>query len=196
MKKSLVILAATSAIAISSISTPSFARGFGNTSGQGMEQHSQGKKANGGQKHRNNGQTADRRAESDSESNRLLKLSRTLDLSDEQAAEIESIHTDQMEELKTVKEDMKTARQSLHELSESSYDEAAVAAAAETIGDLVTDIIVLKSKEKYDISQVLTEEQASKLRETRSAFSNRRDGQRGEKPEDIGERPDFSGKPE
>jgi Spy/CpxP family protein refolding chaperone len=172
MKKSLFILATTTALAVSMISTSSFARGFGGFSGRGMERQSFGQ---GGQQFR-------QRSGSDSENQRLLRLASVLNLSDEQIAAIGAIQEVQKEPAEAIREGMKSARQSLRDLLQlGTYDEAEVAISAEVIGDLVAQRVILELKARFDISQVLTAEQNSQLEDLRKTVESHRRG----KPEDT-----------
>lgn len=172
MKKSLIVVATTAALAVSMVSTSSFARSFGGFSGRGMERQSFGQ---GGQQFR-------QRSGSNSENQRLHRLASVLNLTDEQIAEIEAIQEAKKEPVEAIKEGMKSARQSLRDLLQTgTYDEAEVATSAEVIGDLVAQRVILESRARFDISQVLTAEQNSQLEELRNAFRSRRGG----KPEDT-----------
>ncbi len=163
MKKSLILLASTIALATSIVSTPGFARGFGGQAGQGGQQFG-GRPSSGG------------------ENQRLLRLASVLNLTDEQVAEIEAIQEAQKEPSETIREETKSARQLLRDLLEAgAYDEAEVAALADVIGDLVAQRVVLESKARFDISQVLTAEQNAQLEDLRKTFESHRGG----KPEDT-----------
>jgi Spy/CpxP family protein refolding chaperone len=149
MKKSVILLVTTLALATSIISTPSFARGFGGQGGQ--------------------------RPSSVDVNQGLLNLASVLNLTDEQIAEIEAIQEAQKEPAEANKEATEVARQSLRDmLKAGEYDEVEVATLADVIGDLVTQRVILESKAKFDISQVLTAEQREQLEDLLKTFESRR----------------------
>jgi len=163
MKKSVILLATTIALATSIVSTPSFARGFGGQTGQG-------------------GQRFGQRPSSGGENQRLLRLASVLNLTDEQVTEIEAIQEAQKEPAETIREETKSARESLRELLQTGvYDEVEVVATADVIGGLVAQRVVLESKARFDISQVLTAEQNAQLEGLRKTFESHRGG----KPEET-----------
>ena len=169
MNKLLIVFATTTALTVSMISSPSFARGF---SGQGMERQTNSR---GGGQYR-------QRSESDNGNQRLLRLASVLNLTGEQITEIEAIQEVQKEPVVAIREETKSARQSLRELLQAgAYDEAEVTTLAEVIGDLAAQRVIQESKARFDVSQILTPEQNSQLEELRDAFNSRRGG----KPEDT-----------
>ena len=173
MKKSLIVLATTAVLASSLISTSSFARGFGGLPGRGGErpENVQGERPADAQSSQQFGQ---RRGGSQSPEQRLLRLTRVLDLSDEQVTAIEAIQEAQKEQAEGIREAMKVARESLRALGQAeTYNEGDVATLAEGMGDLVTELIILKTKSKFDVFQVLTAEQEAWLEEMRNAFGRR-----------------------
>ena len=180
MKKSLIALATTVVLASSLVSTTSVARGFPGRGGERPEN------IQAGQVNQQGEQPSEQHHGSGNLEHRLLRLTRILNLSDDQITVITSIQDSQKEPMARIKEDMKSARESLKALIQADiYDEEAIATIAATIGLLVTELTVLKSKGKFDIYQVLTDEQQVSLEELIHVFG----GHRNTPPTEVSERP-------
>ncbi len=154
MKKSHIIAITSIVVASSLLNQVSFARGFGSFKQQGCSF----------------GIQQDRGNLSQNENSRIVRLAPILGLTDEQTAEIQSILDANKEQMEIIRNSIKEIRNTLNEQSMSSeYNEENVLALA----DQVSNIVVLKSKERFDIAQILTNEQKQKLEEMRHFFEHR-----------------------
>lgn len=92
------------------------------------------------------------------------RIFRQLDLTDDQKAQMKAIRQASREDSKPLREQMKTNRQQLQQLTENGqFDEAAVSAIASQQGQIHAQIIVAKQKVKSQMFNVLTAEQKTKL---------------------------------
>jgi|GEM_PF-5116805 len=155
MKKTLNILAASVVIGALILSTESIARGFGGVSSNGD-------------------QSVKLRPHAPDSGQRLLRLTRALDLSDEQIAAIKDIQDGKQQQIEALKQSIKQAREAIATLVHAdTYQENEAAVQAAKIGDLVTKLILLKSKCKFDVLQILTPEQQARQEEMQNAFGPR-----------------------
>lgn len=155
MKKSHIFAVTSIVVASSLLNQVSFARGFGSLRQQGCS----------------SGIQQDRGNLSQNENSRIVRLAPILGLTDEQIAEIQSIIDANKEQIEITKNAIKEIRSTLKEqFMVGEYNEENVLALA----DQVSSIVVLKSKERFDILQILTDEQKQKLEEMRHLFEQRR----------------------
>ena len=100
---------------------------------------------------------------------------RGLDLTDEQKTQMKAIRQANRENIKPIREQMKTNRQKLQTLSESgTFDEAQVQAIASQQGTLSAQMIVEKEKVKSQMFNLLTPEQKAKAAELKAQFQQKR----------------------
>jgi len=94
----------------------------------------------------------------------LKKMTRKLDLTDDQSTQIEQILTTSREGTADERETLRDTRKALRELdpSEPTYADS-VNQYATVLGDLKRDMIIERSSLRQQISQVLTDEQKQEL---------------------------------
>ena len=101
---------------------------------------------------------------------------RGLDLTDEQKAQIKTIMQASKETSKPIREQMKSNRQKLQQLSDSgNFDQAQVQATAAQQGTLTAQMIVEKEKVKSQISAILTTEQKAKAADIKAQLKQKRE---------------------
>ena len=107
---------------------------------------------------------------------RMEFIADELELTEEQREAIRASIDVAVSDARPVLEAMRDNREALREAGDpESYDAATVAALAETQGDLVAELILLKTATRAEVFGVLTPEQVEAIEERRS----RREGRRG-----------------
>lgn len=108
----------------------------------------------------------------------LGHLSRELNLTDEQKAQIKKITDSAEESTKALREQMRTLHESQPDPMNSAFDEAAVRAAAEARAKIEVELEVAHARVMSQVMAVLTPEQKAQLVEKRKQFEQRhRDGE-------------------
>jgi Spy/CpxP family protein refolding chaperone len=103
-----------------------------------------------------------------------------LGLTDEQITEIQSILDANKEQKEATKNSIKEIHTALKEQSMTGeYNEEKV----QTLANHISTMVVLKSKERFNIIQILTDEQKSKLEEMLTFFKSRRGHSGADEPE-------------
>lgn len=152
MKKKYILAATSIILGASMISQTSFARGF------------EFNKQNSSPLHHKS-------IQQDDESSRVLRLARVLGLTDEQVTNIQTILDTNEEQKLTTKALIEESRNALREQALAGvYDESSV----QELADLISSIVILKHKERFDIAQILTDEQKEKLEQMQQFFENKR----------------------
>lgn len=110
----------------------------------------------------------------------LEHLSRELNLTDEQKAQIKKIQESTEESIKALREQMRT----LHEgqpdpVSAGTFDEAAVRAAAQARANIQVELEVAHARTMSQVLAVLTPEQKAQLSERHKQFEHKRRGGEG-----------------
>ncbi len=104
----------------------------------------------------------------------LEHMAKTLDLSDEQKSKIQSILEQGKEAGAADRERMQELRDSLR-ASEGSFNASEVKATADQIGKLTSSMTYRRAETRYQVRQVLTDEQRTELDEM---MAKRQDGMR------------------
>jgi Spy/CpxP family protein refolding chaperone len=109
----------------------------------------------------------------------LGHLSRELNLTDEQKAQIKKIADSAEESTKALREQMRSLHESQPDpLSGGTFDEAAVRAAAQARANVQVELEVAHARVMSQVLAVLTPEQKAQLNERRKQFEQRhRDGE-------------------
>ncbi|MEZ5305858.1 MAG: Spy/CpxP family protein refolding chaperone [Pyrinomonadaceae bacterium] len=100
---------------------------------------------------------------------------RGIDLTDEQKAQLKSIHEASREKMKPVMEQLRQNRKQLQDLTAGgTFDEAQVQALATQQGNLTAQMIVEKERTKAAAFAILTAEQKAQLAERKQQFEQKR----------------------
>ena len=160
MMKKLSTTALASVLALSSLGF--VASSYAMPSGEGYEKCMHGKHGKGyGEKHGRRGFDIDRMAEK-------------LNLSDEQRTSMQAIIDESKPEITALREKMRETRKQLKQLAHTNpYNEAEVRKLADAQGDLKAEMIVLRMQQRSKISNVLTEEQRTQMKEMREKRHSR-----------------------
>lgn len=95
---------------------------------------------------------------------KLAKLSRKLELTDKQQADIKTLKRAEQDELEKFKPAMKAFRQQVKTLmSAESFDEQAFIALQTSNQDIFNQVALIKAKNKFAMKDVLTPEQFKQL---------------------------------
>ena len=106
---------------------------------------------------------------------RMEIIADELGLTEEQRDAIRATVDTAVSDARPVLEAMRDNRQALREAGDpESYDPATVAALAETQGDLVAELIQLKTATRADVFGILTPEQVEAIEDLRSRRDHRR----------------------
>lgn len=98
----------------------------------------------------------------------LNRMTDRLKLTAEQRSSVEAILQKSKPQMADLKEEMQTNRKALHELRRDGYSDAGqVRALAQERGNLVTDLIIQRSKIRNEIQQVLTDAQREQMKQMR-----------------------------
>lgn len=103
----------------------------------------------------------------------LGPITRDLDLSDEQKAQIQKITDTSRENMKALQDQLRVLSENEPDSLTSGYDEAAVRAAAEAKAKVEVELSVARAKVLSQIGAVLTTEQKAKIVAKRQEFSQR-----------------------
>lgn len=103
----------------------------------------------------------------------LGHLSRELNLTDEQKAQIKKIMDSAEESTKALREQMRTLHESQPDPMNTAFDEAAVRAAAEARAKIDVELEVAHARVMSQVLAVLTPEQKAQLSEKRKQFEQR-----------------------
>ena len=104
----------------------------------------------------------------------LGPITRDLNLSDEQKAQIQNITENFRENTKALQDQLRTLRESEPDPLTSGFDEAAVRAAADARAKVDVELSVARAKMLSQIGAVLTSEQKAQIEAKRQAASQRR----------------------
>lgn len=100
---------------------------------------------------------------------RLQRMSRHLDLSEEQVSKVKGIFKKYREQLSSLKEDKRNIRKELHEkMHADKQDMSEIEKLARKQGELKTQKILVKAKMKSEIGAILTDTQREKMKTMRS----------------------------
>ena len=106
---------------------------------------------------------------------RLNRMTKKLDLSDEQRQQVKAIFDASQAERQALHENMQQNRETLRNLMASDNPvEADIRAIAETQGQLKADMIMMKTQTKLAIHAVLTDEQKAKMQSMRDKHQGRK----------------------
>ena len=98
----------------------------------------------------------------------LERLTRRLDMSDEQRAGIEAVLDNSREQMAKLRDEMRANRAQLRDLTgQSGFDEDAVRGVADKQGDLKAEMIVLRARQRSEMKALLSDEQRAQLDEMR-----------------------------
>ncbi len=95
----------------------------------------------------------------------MERMAKRLDLTATQQEQIRAILESHRPQIRSVHERIREQRKALADASSNGFDENAVRAEADVLGDLVAEAAVLMSRVRADINEVLTPEQREKLKE-------------------------------
>jgi protein CpxP len=110
----------------------------------------------------------------------LGHLSRELNLTDEQKAQIKKIQESTEESTKTLHEQMRTLHESQGDpMSAGTFDEAAVRAQAQARANIQVELEVAQARMMSQVLAVLTPEQKAQLSERRKQFEQKHRGGEG-----------------
>jgi periplasmic protein CpxP/Spy len=99
---------------------------------------------------------------------------RSLDLSDDQKAQLKKIRDARQAEFKAAREKIGAARQGMRQLLEAeTIDEAAIRARSQEVAAAEAELGILSAKLRRESMQILTAEQLAKLKERRDARGQR-----------------------
>jgi periplasmic protein CpxP/Spy len=104
----------------------------------------------------------------------LGHLSRELNLTDEQKAQIKKISDAAEESTKALREQMRTLHESQPDPLSGTFDEAAVRTAAQARANIQVELEVAHARIMSQVLAVLTPEQKAQLNERRKQFEQRR----------------------
>lgn len=105
---------------------------------------------------------------------KLAKLTRKLDLSESQQADIKALKNEEKAQMKALKPAMKAFRVQVKTLmSAASFDEQAFTQLHASNQDVFTAMALAKAKSKFAMKSVLTEEQLEKFRAMKKKRSKR-----------------------
>jgi len=126
---------------------------------------------------------------------RLIQMGSRLDLSDDQETAILALSQKYRIELETNREKAVVLREAVRDAMQSEVlDEAALRAALDALHPVMTEGAVMRARYRHEISQVLTEEQRTKLEAFRDRlgkrFDGRKDGRFGRESRSWGPRGD------
>lgn len=108
---------------------------------------------------------------------RLIQMGSRLDLSDEQETAILALSQKYRTELNAHREKAVALRKAVRDAMQSeALDEAALRAALDAMHPMMTEGAVMRARYRHEISQVLTEEQRTKLEAFRDRLGKRFDG--------------------
>jgi Spy/CpxP family protein refolding chaperone len=94
----------------------------------------------------------------------LLKLARYLEITEEQRGEFWSIRTSYMDDLEELRGALLANRGRLVQLvMEPGFDEKAVRSVADEQSELITEMIVLRARQGFEMVSVLNDDQLTKL---------------------------------
>jgi len=97
---------------------------------------------------------------------RMERMIKHLELSDEQATQVRSIRDSYQPKMKALREKMKENRKQLREeMRAETIDQEKVEKLAKSMGDLKADKIILRAEKRSKIHDVLTKEQREKMKE-------------------------------
>jgi len=105
---------------------------------------------------------------------KLAKLTRKLDLSESQQADIKALKSEANEQMKELKPAMKAFKQQVKTLmSADSFDEQAFSELHESNQEVFSQMALIKAKSKFAMKSVLTEEQLEKFKAMQHKRSRR-----------------------
>ena len=130
----------------------------------------------------------------------LLRIADRLELSDDQEIAILKTSQNFKKQMKANRESAKEVKESLREMRQSkSFDEDAFRKSMEALQPTMIDGMVMRAKYKQALSEILTDEQNTKLEELKKNFIKRgknfkekgkgRDGRENRKERQGGQRP-------
>lgn len=110
---------------------------------------------------------------------RLIQMGSRLDLSDEQETAILALSQKYRTELETNREKAVALRKAVRDAMQAeALDESALRAALDAMHPVMTEGAVMRARYRHEISQVLTEEQRTKLEALRDRLGKRFDGKK------------------
>ncbi len=110
---------------------------------------------------------------------RLIQMGSRLDLSDEQETAILALSQKYRTELNAHREKAVALRKAVRDaMQHEVFDEAAIRAALEAMHPVMTEGAVMRARYRHEISQVLTEEQRTRLEAFRDRLGKRFDGKK------------------
>ena len=102
------------------------------------------------------------------------RIARALDLSDDQKSQVKAVLKTHASEIETQIKASATARRAVHAaVLAQPLDEAAIRAAAQTLGQVHADGAVLFAKIRAEVQPILTEEQRAKIQKLHERMGNR-----------------------
>ena len=105
------------------------------------------------------------------------RIARELDLSDDQKTQIKATLKTHASEIQTQIKASASARRAVHDaVLALPLDEAAIRAAAQTLGQVHADGAVLFARIRTEVQPILTDEQRAKIQTLRDRMRNRADG--------------------
>lgn len=117
---------------------------------------------------------------------RAERLIETLDLSDDQVAEIRAIREGASEEMQALHDNLRAERETMHDLMAGTASEAELRAQHEDIQTLHRQVADQRFENMLAVRNVLTPEQRTELAERmaqrRDDFRGRFEGRRGDRP--------------
>ena len=103
------------------------------------------------------------------------RMTRRLDLTPEQSKQVETIVKETQQQMNDARKNIKENRKKLHELmQQDEYNEADIRKIADELGELKSDMIVLRSQQMHKIREILTEEQRARMNDMRERMVRRR----------------------
>jgi Spy/CpxP family protein refolding chaperone len=106
---------------------------------------------------------------------RLHRLTSLLELTDEQAASIETVNEIFSEQINTLHESMKENHDILRTLAKAApVDINAIQQVADAQGDLYSDLVILKTEKHIAFAAILSQYQLEKLEELRATVEEHR----------------------
>ncbi len=109
----------------------------------------------------------------------LERLAGRLNMTEQQRAEVKAVLDDTRQQMVKLREQMRDNRAQLRDLAgKTDFDEAAVRGIADKQGDLKAETIVLRVRQRHEMTAVLTDEQRVQLDEMWKRKDHRGGGNR------------------
>lgn len=105
---------------------------------------------------------------------RIDRMARHLDLSDEQKSKVQAVFDMHRKQLDTIQSEKMNNRKLLRKnMHADKQNQAKIEKLAKQQGDLVTQKIMIKAKTKSEISKILTSDQREKMKTMRAKYGQR-----------------------